>query len=428
MQSFKKTPDQVKATQLLAGPCKWIMLHGGSRSGKTLILIRAMCIRAIKAAGSRHIIFRFRFNHVKQSIFMETLPKVLQVCFPEVPVKWNREDYFITFPNGSEIWISGLDDKDRVEKVLGKEYTTIYFNESSQIPYHSVSMAETRLAQKTELVNKVYFDCNPPTKTHWLYAYFFLKINPETKVPHPKPELYAEMQMNPDGNAENLPDDYIETVLGSLSERKMRRFKNGEWLDDNPNALWSHDLIENQRVTVAPTLIRIVTGVDPAVTSGESSADTGIVTAGVDAAGHYYVLGDNSSHGSPHTWGTEVIKAYHKHQGDRIIGEVNNGGDLVEANLRSIDRNIPYTGVRATRGKAIRAEPIAALYEQGKVHHVGIFPELEDQMCSWQPGEKSPDRMDALVWALWELGGSEYGADTVDEPTAGDYVDEGGWL
>lgn len=403
MQPFKKTQDQVKAIQLLAGPYKWIMLHGGSRSGKTFILIRAMCIRAMKVAGSRHIIFRFRFNHVKQSVFMETLPKVLQVCFPDVPVKWNREDYFITFPNGSEIWISGLDDKDRVEKVLGKEYSTIYFNESSQIPYHSVSMAETRLAQKTELVNKVYFDCNPPTKTHWLYAYFFLKINPETKVPHPKPELYAEMQMNPDGNAENLPDDYIETVLGSLSERKMRRFKNGEWLDDNPNALWSYDLIENQRVTESPTLIRVVTGVDPAVTSGSDSADTGIVTAGLDAAGHYFVLADNTMHGSPNEWGMAVVMAHHKHQGDRVIGEVNNGGDLVEANLRTVDRNIPYSGVRATRGKAVRAEPVAALYEQGKVHHVGTFPELEDQMCSWQPGEKSPDRLDALVWAITDL-------------------------
>lgn len=403
MQPFKKTQDQVKATQLLAGPYKWIMLHGGSRSGKTFILIRAMCIRAMKVAGSRHIIFRFRFNHVKQSVFMETLPKVLQVCFPDVPVKWNREDYFITFPNGSEIWISGLDDKDRVEKVLGKEYSTIYFNESSQIPYHSVSMAETRLAQKTELVNKVYFDCNPPTKTHWLYAYFFLKINPETKVPHPKPELYAEMQMNPDGNAENLPDDYIETVLGALSERKMRRFKNGEWLDDNPNALWQREVIESLRVQQHPTLVRVVTGVDPAVTSGSDSADTGIVTAGLDAAGHYFVLADNTLHGSPNEWGMAVVMAHHKHQGDRVIGEVNNGGDLVEANLRTVDRNIPYTGVRATRGKAVRAEPVAALYEQGKVHHVGTFPELEDQMCSWQPGEKSPDRLDALVWAITDL-------------------------
>lgn len=382
----------------------------------------------MKAPGSRHVIFRLRFNHVKQSIFMETLPKVLSVCFPTVPVKWNKEDFFIQFPNGSEVWIGGLDDKDRTEKVLGKEYSTIYFNESSQIPYSSVSIAETRLAQKAGLVNKFYFDCNPPTKSHWLYSYFFIKINPETKVPHPKPDLYAEMQMNPDGNQENLPDDYIETVLGALADRKMRRFKNGEWLDDNPNALWNRELIENQRVTEAPTLIRIVTGVDPAVTSGESSADTGIVTAGVDAAGHYYILADNSIHGSPNTWGLEVIKAYRHNQGDRVIGEVNNGGDLVEANLRSIDRNIPYSAVRATRGKALRAEPIAGLYEQGKVHHIGVFPELEDQMCSWQPGEKSPDRMDALVWALWELGGKEYGSDTVDEPTAGDYDDSGSWL
>jgi len=409
MQSFKKTPDQVKATQLLAGPYKWIMLHGGSRSGKTFILIRAMCIRAMKVPGSRHIIFRFRFNHVKQSVFMETLPKVLQVCFPDVPVKWNKEDYFVTFPNGSEIWISGLDDKDRVEKVLGKEYSTIYFNESSQIPYHSVSMAETRLAQKTELVNKFYFDCNPPTKTHWLYAYFFLKINPETKVPHPKPELYAEMQMNPDGNAENLPDDYIETVLDGLSDRKKRRFKCGEWLDDVEGALWTRQMINSTRVVTAPILNAIYVAVDPAVTATESSNATGIIVVGVDSRGHGYILADRTQEqASPATWGNAAINAYHEFQADAIVGEVNNGGDLVKANIHAIDSTVRFKDVRASRGKIVRAEPVAGLYEEGKIHHVGEFPELEDEMCSYAPqlqnGEyDSPDRLDAMVWGATKL-------------------------
>ena len=411
MQGFKKTPDQVKATQLLAGPYKWIMLHGGSRSGKTFILIRAMCIRAMKVAGSRHIIFRFRFNHVKQSVFMETLPKVLQVCFPDVPVKWNKEDYFITFPNGSEIWISGLDDKDRVEKVLGKEYSTIYFNESSQIPYHSVSMAETRLAQKTELVNKFYFDCNPPTKSHWLYLYFFLKINPETKTKHPKPDLYAEMLMNPEGNQENLPDDYIETVLDGLSDRKKRRFKNGEWLDDVEGALWTRQMINATRVVTAPPLVRIVVAVDPAVTAKKNSNSTGIIVVGIDARNHCYVLADRTmDQASPATWGNAAINAYCEFMADAVIGEVNNGGDLVKQNIHTIDSTIRFQEVRAYRGKILRAEPIAGLYELGKVHHVGEFPELEDEMCTYAPqlqtddGE-SPDHLDAMVWGVTKLTG-----------------------
>jgi len=409
MQAFKKTPDQVTATRLLAGPCKWILLHGGSRSGKTFTLVRAICIRAMKAAGSRHVIFRLRFNHVKQSVFMETLPKVLKICFPNVPVKWNKEDYFISFPNGSEIWISGLDDKDRVEKVLGKEYATIYFNESSQIPYHSVSMAETRLAQKTELVNKFYFDCNPPTKSHWLYSYFFLKINPETKVSHPKPELYTEMQMNPDGNADNLPDDYIETVLDALSDRKRKRFKLGEWLDDVEGALWTRDMINATRVIRAPQCIRIVVAVDPAVTAKASSDSTGIIVVGVDERAHCYILADRTmDQASPATWGHAVVNAYNEFQADAVIGEVNNGGDLVKRNIHVIDSTIRFQDVHAYRGKILRAEPVSGLYEEGRVHHVGEFSELEDEMCSYAPqlqsgDRESPDHLDAMVWGVTKL-------------------------
>jgi hypothetical protein len=411
MQTFKKTPDQVKAVQLLKGLCKWILLHGGSRSGKTFILVRAICIRAMKAPGSRHVIFRLRFNHVKQSIFMETLPEVLKKCFPTVLVNWNKEDYYIQFSNGSEIWIAGLDDKDRTEKILGKEYSTIYFNESSQIPYSSVSMAETRLAQKTDLVNKFYYDCNPPTKRHWLYSYFFLKQNPETKTPHPKPDLYAEMQMNPEGNKENLPEDYIDTVLNGLSDRKKRRFKNGEWLDDVEGALWTRDIINATRVVIAPPLIRIVVAVDPAVTANADSNSTGIVVVGIDERAHCYVLADRTmDQASPATWGHAVINAYYEFMADAVIGEVNNGGDLVKQNIHIIDRTVRFLDVHAYRGKILRAEPIAGLYEEGRVHHVGEFPELEDEMCSYAPqlqadDHNSPDHLDAMVWGVTKLTG-----------------------
>ena len=416
MQTFKKTADQVQATRLLSGPCKWVLLHGGSRSGKTFTFVRALCIRAMKAPGSRHVIFRLRFNHVKQSIFMETLPEVLKKCFPDVPVKWTREDFFVRFPNGSEIWIGGLDDKERTEKVLGKEYSTIYFNESSQIPYSSVSMAETRLAQTAGLVNKFYFDCNPPTKSHWLYSYFFLKINPETKTGHPKPELYAEMQMNPEGNQDNLPDDYIETVLSGLSERKRRRFRDGEWLDDIEGALWTRQMINSTRVVSAPVMSQIYIAVDPAVTATATSNATGIIVVGVDSRRHCYILADRTQEqASPAAWGNAAITAYHEFQADAIVGEVNNGGDLVKANIHAIDSSVRFKDVRASRGKIVRAEPIAGLYEEGKVHHVGEFPELEDEMCTYAPqlqnGElASPDRLDAMVWGVTKLIGGPQGS------------------
>ena len=406
---FRKTSDQRKATELLSGPHKWVLLHGGSRSGKTFILVRALIIRALKAPGSRHVIFRLRFNHIKQSVFMETLPEVLRKCFPEVPVKWNREDYFLQFPNGSEIWVAGLDDKDRTEKILGKEFSTIYFNESSQIPYSSVSIAQTRLAQNVGLVNRFYFDCNPPTKSHWLYSMFFLKRDPEGKTALPNPGMYAEMRMNPEGNKANLPSDYIDTILGALTERKRKRFKDGEWLDDVEGALWSRDMINASRVLNKPhDLIYVYIGIDPAVTAKEGSDSTGIIVAGVDQRGHYYILADRTQdRASPKVWGQAAVTAYNEFDADKMIGEVNNGGDLVERNIKVIDQRINFLSVHASRGKIVRAEPIAALYEQGLVHHVGEFPELEDQMCSFAPlvqiDQDSPDRMDALVWCITAL-------------------------
>ena len=150
-------------------------------------------------------------------------------------------------------------------------------------------------------------------------------------------------------------------------------------------------------------LQRIVVAIDPAVTSGEHSAETGIVVAGLSMSRHVVVLDDLSLRGSPLEWATAAVNALIRYRGDRIVGEVNNGGDLVEGNIRAVAPNVPFRAVRASRGKLLRAEPVAALYEQGRVHHVGALTDLEDQMCQWTPGDKSPDRMDALVWAITEL-------------------------
>ena len=133
------------------------------------------------------------------------------------------------------------------------------------------------------------------------------------------------------------------------------------------------------------------------------SDETGIVVAGVGENGDGYILADNSVKASPRDWAVRAVASYHDHKADRIIGEANNGGEMVETVIRTVDPNVSYKAVHASRGKVTRAEPIASLYEQGRVHHVGQFPQLEDQMCRWVPGDKSPDRMDALVWALTEL-------------------------
>lgn len=191
---------------------------------------------------------------------------------------------------------------------------------------------------------------------------------------------------------------YANTRLG-------RQEIHGEILDDNPGAIFHVADIEKGRVREAPSLVRIVVGVDPALSTNAQSDLTGIVVVGLGVDGHAYVVSDVSGKYTPAEWARRVIAAYHAQRADRIVVEKNAGGDLVVSNLRTCDPRVPIKTVHASRGKAIRAEPVAALYEQGRVHHVGVFAALEDEMIAWDAStsEKSPDRMDALVWATWEL-------------------------
>ena len=425
------TAKQREANRLLAGPARNVMLRGGSRSGKTFILTRAIIQRAINAPNSRHAIFRFRFNHAKTSIWSDTLPKVLALCFPSLTVRFDKTDFYAELPNGSQIWIAGLDDKDRVEKILGQEYATLYFNESSQIPWGSVETAMSRLAQKcdlapeiakatgrTHLALKAYFDCNPPSKLHWSYSLFRAKLKPGSKEALPNPEAYVEMRVNPSDNAENLPPEYFD-VLSSMSAAKRLRFEAGEWASEVSGALWALEDrmapdgkampgIDSQRVKEAPEMRRIVVAVDPSGTRGDGGGDDiGIVVAGVGIDGRGYVLEDGTCQLSPEGWGRRAVDLYHRWKADRIIGERNYGGDMVRFTIATAGQRAAFKEVVASRGKVVRAEPVSALYEQGKVSHVGVHPDLEDQMCNFTPsgyvGEASPDRADALVWALTEL-------------------------
>jgi phage terminase large subunit-like protein len=176
-------------------------------------------------------------------------------------------------------------------------------------------------------------------------------------------------------------------------------------LDDDPRALWRRSQIDSLRALQVPQMKRAVVAVDPAVTSNPGSDETGIIGAGLGADGHGYVLDDKSMRGSPGAWARAAVALFHKIRADHIVAEVNNGGELVATVIHSVDSNVPVVSVTATRGKVTRAEPVSHLYEQMKVHHVGTFPELEDQQCQWVPGEdeNSPDRVDALVWGLTDL-------------------------
>lgn len=410
--SFKYNPLQIEALKLLSGSAKHVMLYGGSRSGKTFAILCAIIVRAMKAPGSRHAIIRHRYKTARRAIGMDTLPKVFKLRFPTIKYAVNKSDGYFMLGNGSEIWLIGLDDAERADKVLGLEFATMYFNECSELDYGSVETARGRNAQRCpEIRNKFIYDCNPPGKSHWSYRQFIQKFNPVDRTPLANPENFAHMCINPYDNLNNIAPEHL-AELESMSKRKRARFLEGKFLDDMEGALWTSSMIDPFRVVNFPELVRIVVGVDPAVTSGEQSDSTGIIAAGLGVDGDYYVLEDRTCQESPLTWGHEVIDLYNKFDADRVIGETNNGGDLIEALLRSIDPDVSYRSVSASRGKITRAEPVAALYEKGRVHHVGAFNELEDELTSYAPltATKSPDRMDALVWAITELskGGSGF--------------------
>lgn len=417
MPSFKLTAAQDKALDCLISQAVHCGLGGGSRSGKTFLLVRAVVLRALKSEGSRHAIFRFRFNSIKASIIYDTLPKVFKLCFPGLwdECTLNKTDWFLQLPNESEIWFGGLDDKERTEKILGQEYATIYFNECSQIPFNSVTLALTRLAQKTEnLKLKAYYDFNPPSKKHWTYLRFIERRDPDTKLPEKRPENYSFYLINPADNRENLDPEYLN-MLDSLPEKARNRFLLGKFADDNEGALWSEENIaKNRRLGRAeekiPDFLRIVVAVDPSGCRGEEderSDEIGIAVCALGTDGHGYLLEDLSGRYAPEEWGRIAVDAYSRHNADRVIGERNYGGAMVEAVIRAADACVPYQEVTASRGKVVRAEPISALYEQGKIHHIGYFPEIEDQLCAMTTfgyqGLKSPDRADAVIWGFTEL-------------------------
>lgn len=204
-----------------------------------------------------------------------------------------------------------------------------------------------------------------------------------------------------------ISQEALQHIAAGMRTTSYRREILAEELDEVEGAIWQRETIERSRVREAPTLHRVVVGVDPP----GGITECGIVVAGRAENNHLFVLADSSLRSSPEGWAQRVLNSYEEHKADRILGEANYGGDMVEATINSVARAqgkvVSYSHVQATRGKAVRAEPMAARYEKGEVHHVGVFPKLEDEMCSWVPGQsgQSPNRMDALVWALTDLTG-----------------------
>ena len=406
---------------MLTAGKRFCLLYGGSRSGKTALLCSAIADRALLAEGSRHLIVRKEGTSAKRAIVKDTFPKVWSMKYPGAPLpEWKDKDGYFELPGARQIWVGGINDEKAMERILGNEYATIFVNEASEVTYSAFLLLRSRLAQvcpitvdgaSGELSQRFYADLNPTNRMHWTYRLWREGIDPQDEVPI-KRQQYAYATINPYDNQENLSGDYLAD-LEALPERQKKRFLLGEYSADEENALWRRSFIKRTVMTEAGDwpveMRRIIIAVDPAISNTSNSDETGIIGVGLGVDNRGYVLADESGKYRPEEWARRVASLYESLGADRVVGEVNQGGDMVESVLRAQSPEIPYKAVRASRGKVTRAEPVASLYERGKISHVGEFPELEDQMCAVTSGFDSkaagwsPDRVDALVWGVTEM-------------------------
>jgi hypothetical protein len=340
-------------------------------------------------------------------------------------LKEHRQDGYFALPNGSRVWIGGLDDNDRVEKILGLEYASVFLNEASQIPYPTALIAFTRLAQVTRGIRQhAFVDLNPAGKSHWTNVLFGEQRDPVSMQPLKDPENYRRAFLNPPDNTENLSAEFLAS-LENLPEKQRKRFYEGVYVDEVDGALWTYETIDSGRR--APEDIpdekraAVVVALDPSGAAGRDdlgSDEIGIVVAARGFDGDCYVLSDLSCLEAPAVWGRRAVTAFHEFRADCIVAESNFGGGMARATIQAADRNAPVHLVTASRGKAVRAEPISVRYAQGQVHHVGRFGKLEDQLCAFSSagytGTGSPDHADAAIWALTHLFGADDGTGIIE--------------
>ncbi len=311
-----------------------------------------------------------------------------------MPVYESSKDR-LTWPNGGIATIYNATDPDQLR---GPEHDGVWIDELAKFAMAQEVWDQVQLGLRQGARPRVLITTTPkPTKL--LKA---IMADPTTHVTRGRTA----------DNVANLAPNFVSNITARYAGTRLGRQElDAEVLIDVPGAMFKLSDIEAARITPAqlPTLRRVVVAIDPAVSNNENSDETGIIVAGRADDGHAYVIADYSLKASPDGWAREAVRAYHRHHADRIIAEVNNGGALVEATVRMVDPNVSYKAVHASRGKAVRAEPVAALYEQHRVHHVGPFPMLEDQMTAFTSdfdrgrAGYSPDHVDALVWALTEL-------------------------
>lgn len=322
-----------------------------------------------------------------RDIMIEGESGILACCPKDNRPEYKKSDRQLIWPSGAKSLIFTADEPDRLR---GKQHEKLWADELAAWRYPKAAwdqaMLGLRLGDNPQAVITTTPRAIPIVRS--------LMADPLTVISGGS--TYD--------NAANLAPGFLHEIIRQYEGTRLGRQELlAEILEDNPGALWKRAELEQHRVVKMPELVRIVVAIDPSATSKETSDEAGIVAAGLGIDGHGYPFDDLTLRGTPLQWARQAVTAYHTHKADRIVAEVNNGGEMVELTIRVVDPDVAYKPVHASRGKQTRAEPVAALYEQGRVHHVGALPQLEDELCQWEPGMASPNRLDALVWALSEL-------------------------
>lgn len=363
----------------------WLYLAGRG-AGKTRT--GAEFVNDHARQGAKHIALVGQTKSDARDTMVELGPSsILKISDPRFRPYYEPSKRRVIWPNGVTATIYSGDEPDQLR---GPSHDIVWLDELAKFKYPQECMDNILFGLRGNEEIKIFVSTTPrPIKI----------IKDLVNDPNAIVRRGSTYE-----NAANLPEKFLKMLLEKYEGTRIGRQEiYAEILDDNPNALWSRITLDKNRVTKSPTLIRVVVAVDPEASDTETSAETGIIVAGLGDDGHGYILADSTKKGSPKEWGTAAVAAYHTYQADSLIAEVNNGGDMVEYVIKSIDETVPVKQVRASRGKQLRAEPVASLDEQGRIHHVGYLAELEDQLCEWMAGEKSPDRLDARVWAITEL-------------------------
>jgi phage terminase large subunit-like protein len=362
----------------------WLILAGRG-FGKTRTLSET--VRQWVKDGYNYVNIIGATNNDTRTISVEG-PAGILACCPnsERPIYLRRSDE-LHWPNGARSLLFSAEEPDRLR---GKQHQKLACDEIAAWRNPEAwdqALYGLRLGRKPQVVI-----ATTPRPTKLIKD---LVADPRTYIT--KGRTYDNMV--------NLAGEAFQKIIARFEgTRQGRQELDAELLDDTPGALWSRALIEQTRVAAPPPLARVVVAIDPSVSAGEGADECGLIVVGLGLDSHGYVLEDASGVMSPIEWARKAVYLFKRWNADRVVAETNNGGALVEMSLRAIDRNIPYKGVHASRGKVTRAEPVAALFEQGRAHLVGCFPQLEDQLATFAAGSPdSPDHLDAMVWGFFEL-------------------------